>query len=756
MSAQRRKSVVSHGTDPAYERHIDRELQKALRIREGRKKEPKSWVIDPLALIEVATFKEKPTSMSFELLKRMATRDSIICAIINTRINQVSRFAYPVYTRDDKVGFRIRYREVLREMTPAERKEAQRIERFLETCGDPKFVDPLRDDFSSFLKKIVRDRLTYDAIAVELVTNMRGDLIAFYPVDASTIRIALKHTDNEGHLSGSDLYYVQYIQGKEVTSFTPEELGYGVFYPRSDIKSFGYGFSELEQLITIVTAHLWAEEYNRRFFCLAGETLVTTDRGKIPIRDLVGEEFLVWNGFDYRRATAYYTRVKPVVETVLSCGARIRTSPDHRFLTIRNGESEWVKQKDLRPGDVVLVDAELETDEEDLIPGALFEYVNAVVRLHPDHKGVSLPFPLPRATCIEVFKELRLPIPWYLQYRLSTVVRKDEVPRGEEDMYDVEVFDHDHIFLANGIAVHNSQGSLPKGILNFKGANLSKEKLAAFRRQWQAQVAGIVGAWKMPIVSTPGDIQFIPLHLNNKDMEFSHWLDYLVNIICAIFAVDPAEINFPSRGGASSSRESALFDNSYESKLRQSRDKGLYPLLDFIAHFINKHIVWKINPDFEFVFDGLDRKLGLERLHIQEKEVTLFKTINEIRREEDLEPIPGGDIILNPTYVSFVLQKEEKDFSERMQELTLREKVLDLKAKLLDVALREAQFQVTSGVTLTKEEKSSLDRFLEEVFKVDIPLLDAQEKEVLSHVREERLSQENRESAFQSDNAGAH
>ncbi|MCS7242925.1 phage portal protein, partial [Candidatus Caldatribacterium sp.] len=259
-----------------------------------------------------------------------------------------------------------------------------------------------------------------------------------------------------------------------------------------------------------------------------------------------------------------------------------------------------------------------------------------------------------------------------------------------------------------------SQGALPKGILNFKGGNLTKEKLDDFRRQWQAQVAGLTGAWKMPIVSAP-DIQFIELQKSNADMEFSAWMDYLVNVICAVYCIDPAEINFPSRGGSGDSHESALFDNSYEVKLRQSRDKGLYPLLDFIANFINKHIVAKIDPDFVFVFEGLDRRMGLERLKAQEIEVRTYKTINEIRREEDLEPIPDGDMLLDSTFVNYRLQMKQLEYQLKLQEMKLLSETIELKRKLAELAQLEAKVGVDTDMEFEdlKEERDEILRLVE-------------------------------------------
>jgi len=509
------KALVRFERDPEYEKWLEEELQKSIYGEKVAKKgkKPKAWEFDPLAIISVFDYKEKDPTLSFELLRRMAERNVIVAAIINTRINQVSRFSYPARLREDRIGFKVRPRDPREKITDAVKARCAELEEFILHCGWPDY-EYVRDEFGDFLKKVVRDRLTYDGVAVEIVRDRTGKVVMFHAVDASTIRLAIPddvRTSGQFRLlTKDDIGYVQVVNGKKVAEFTFDELGYGVFYPRTAMDVYGYGYSELEMCIKEITWQLYASQYNGRYF---------------------------------------------------------------------------------------------------------------------------------------------------------------------------------------------SQGALPKGILNFKGGNLTKERLDDFRRQWQAQVAGLTGAWKMPIVSAP-DIQFIELQKSNSDMEFSSWMDYLVNVICAVYCIDPAEINFPSRGGSGDSHEAALFDNSYEVKLRQSRDKGLYPLLDFIANFINRHILAKIDPDFVFVFEGLDRRMGIERLKAQEIEVRTFKTINEIRREEDLEPLPDGDMLLDSTFVNYRLQMKQLEYQLKLQEMRLLEETIELKKKLVELAELERQSGVDTDRAL--------------------------------------------------------
>jgi hypothetical protein len=72
-------------------------------------------------------------------------------------------------------------------------------------------------------------------------------------------------------------------------------------------------------------------------------------------------------------------------------------------------------------------------------------------------------------------------------------------------------------------------------------------------------------------------------------------------------------------------------------------------LLKKIQHWINKWIVWQLDPAFEFRFVGIDDAEDKETELDQDiKKVSNFMTVNEIRQKHNLDPIDGMDIILNP------------------------------------------------------------------------------------------------------------
>lgn len=450
---------------------------------------PKSWFFDPLSLQYSLGYKDRRYSITYDTLKRISQQLSIISGIINTRSAQVAQFSQP-YRWTKSLGFAIRHKDPDHSTTPAEIAFIKELEQFILNCGRAEknpYSRVERDDFETFLRKIVRDTLTFDQTCFEIIPDRLGLPFEFYAIDASTIRFAsddryvgvnASYTQREGFIpsvparftglyegreygtrtaDGQRVQYVQIINGQIENIFGRGDLAFGVRNPRTDIYIQGYGYGELEQLITIVTAHLNAEEYNRKFF---------------------------------------------------------------------------------------------------------------------------------------------------------------------------------------------TQGSSPKGILNMKGDNWTPEQLEAFRRHWMAQVSGVENSWKTPILQSEG-IEWVDLNKSNAEMEFGKWMEYLIKISCGVYLIDPAELNFDLHGGV---QQTPLFESSQEWKLKASRDRGLKPLLRFIAKMINKHIIDQIDDHFTLEFVGLDEMSEQEKHEMLTEQLASYMTLNEVRRSLDLPELPGGDVPMNPVY----------------------------------------------------------------------------------------------------------
>ncbi|MCL5884911.1 MAG: replicative DNA helicase [Deltaproteobacteria bacterium] len=88
--------------------------------------------------------------------------------------------------------------------------------------------------------------------------------------------------------------------------------------------------------------------------CVTGDTLVlTTDGGRVPIRDLVGKDADVWSMsaegriVPARSERVWSVGVRPVSRVILASGRVMRATGEHRLY----GPSGWVRVQDLNPGD---------------------------------------------------------------------------------------------------------------------------------------------------------------------------------------------------------------------------------------------------------------------------------------------------------------------------------------------------------------------------------------------------------------------
>lgn len=469
--------------------------------------EPKSSLVDPWAYNSTNFgYKEKYSLLDYQKCRQITYADPIVAAVVQTRLNQVASYCVLQPDRFNS-GFKIVLRDHDKEPSAGDKKKMKEIEQFIMSCGVPENFEDTperdrRDSFETFVRKITRDSLTFDQVNFEVTPRVNGMPYSFQAVDAATIRRVpdLKQQAEQsgfmGNKGGLNMFnpaaqllsskvfkefepkhpkFVQVINGVIRHNYDEWEMAFGVRNPRTDILSYGYGYSEIEMLVTTITSHMNAETYNRKFF---------------------------------------------------------------------------------------------------------------------------------------------------------------------------------------------SQGSSIKGVLAFEGS-VPPDQLEAFRRQWYAQATGVNNAWRTPIIAMGKDskMNWQSLHANNREMEFGKWLEYCIKTICGVFQIDPLEIGFDisKQGSGQSGGSSGLGNSNQQERIRFSQDKGLKPLLVFIQSLINDYIVYRIDPNFEFKFVGLNVGTDKDELDKQVQQVKSFKTINEIRAEQDMEPLPDfdkiknpGDLVLDPSLIQFI------------------------------------------------------------------------------------------------------
>jgi hypothetical protein len=200
---------------------------------------------------------------SYDALRNIATHP-IVAAIIQTRVNQIAEFATEVY--DDGIGFEIQLKDKHRAPTDAEHQQILELTEFMKNCGTQQLDFELT--FESFLRQIIRDSLIYDQCNFEVIRNKKGQIVAFTPVDASTIRRAnLTPEEMKNGKSNPDgIKYIQTINHKIVAQYTSKDLCFGVRRPRTNLQSQKYGYPELEELYQILQNLFNAETYNSANF----------------------------------------------------------------------------------------------------------------------------------------------------------------------------------------------------------------------------------------------------------------------------------------------------------------------------------------------------------------------------------------------------------------------------------------------------------------------------------------------------------
>ena len=225
---------------------------------------PKSFFIDPQLAFDLVGYVRREKPLTAPILRDVAFRDKIIAAIIKLRKNQIKNFTRRYAARSNDSGWKISLKDSEKSPTASDQKRIDEASYFVENMGFPSKDDagPPRDRLPMFVDKIVEDSLVLDAASFERVFDYAGNLAEVYAVDGGTIRMVHREVENASEY----IRYAQEWQGQILAYFTSDELAYCPRNQRTDIRTMGYGLSEVEMTIETVTAHLFAEQWNARFF----------------------------------------------------------------------------------------------------------------------------------------------------------------------------------------------------------------------------------------------------------------------------------------------------------------------------------------------------------------------------------------------------------------------------------------------------------------------------------------------------------
>jgi len=208
-----------------------------------------------------------------------------------------------------------------------------------------------------------------------------------------------------------------------------------------------------------------------------------------------------------------------------------------------------------------------------------------------------------------------------------------------EVLYTVVLTD---IFIDKGnLDYYKKGGSVPEGIIAVEPPGeaegdpypqLSREQLEGIQRQLQALLIG--DHTQIPIVSG-GKFTWIDFKGKRRDMQYKELADYVARKICAVYQVSPQDVGILEGANKAVAEVMASL----------TKAKGLEPLLSTISRGFDSVIKeFRKEGDLKLWFDDEDLEKERERWSITQGQLSAgVKTINEVRMERGLPPVPWGD-----------------------------------------------------------------------------------------------------------------
>lgn len=235
-------------------------------VKDGKPGMQSVWLNDTYGNA-LGEWRERWSGMTFDMLRGMVDQTPVLSAVVMTRVRQVQRFLRP-NSGGTGPGFQIALRDPSAKLGTDEQKTTALLQNFFVNNGwesNPRQRARLkRDNLSTFMAKSVRDTLTMDSAPIE--TEYKRDkklgMDGFYAVDGATIRLA----NEVGYRGEDEIFALQVVDGNIRAAYTYDDLIYVPRNPRTDVLVGGYGMSETELLVRVVTGFLNAFTYNTSYF----------------------------------------------------------------------------------------------------------------------------------------------------------------------------------------------------------------------------------------------------------------------------------------------------------------------------------------------------------------------------------------------------------------------------------------------------------------------------------------------------------
>lgn len=213
-----------------------------------------------------------------------------------------------------------------------------------------------------------------------------------------------------------------------------------------------------------------------------------------------------------------------------------------------------------------------------------------------------------------------------------------------------------------------SDNSIPRGLMAFFG-DIPASKFEQIRMDIANMYTGSQNRFRMPMVNIPADqgvgVQFLNTGDPVDEQLYARWITFLVAISCAMWRIDPSELNFESY---SVSGKSTLGGDDAAEKIANSKDKGLTTLLGFYKKTLNE-ILNIIDPSVCLEWTGLN--ITKEDYQKQQDSILLY---GEARQRQGLptENLPEllKNAPMNPALISVYLQSVQQAEAEQQPEQT--------------------------------------------------------------------------------------
>ena len=184
-----------------------------------------------------------------------------------------------------------------------------------------------------------------------------------------------------------------------------------------------------------------------------------------------------------------------------------------------------------------------------------------------------------------------------------------------------------------------TEDSLPRGAILLNGdAGMSDVEMI------QDYIIDIMSGgpsskWKIPIIpsgmgkdgNSTNALQWVNFRNTSREMEFVEWTDMLWSAVCALFGTDMEEL------GLKSSKSAPMLGANVAPRMEESKSRGLSTVLTFLESHFQK-ILDRIDDRIDFEFIGYEKDDPKAKGDREEQELRVFRTIDEIRVEKDLEP----------------------------------------------------------------------------------------------------------------------